>query len=448
MLSLSKLEQITELREKKLPIPRDNRFTQKTAIQIRIDEMNYSGHAQESELSQYAMSNHFKSDKHTNGYNNGYNNGYDNGCNNGYNSRVVDNTEEDEIFPNQEVVEEPVEDYYTAENKNSLLLFEENDTVDIPSFLKVLELDNEWYLYGTANPNSFYKALLYQTQPDIILKSNKERANFVNTFKQEIAIKVDDIYKKNNYKQLRFNRHRMTEELLGGATDITYPVIILVSDYLKVNICILDIVVGRYKYIKSSVETDNILFVVELSSVFLPLMHTSAKNFVSSDVISKVKKNFEMSQVPTCYKDRQLIKLVENHKNNIGDIDTNTDIVNNVIVENTDNNVIDIKDIVVDTKNIVVDTNDIVVDTDNNVIDIKDILENTKDIVVARPKVLSEVVKSKVRLQLKPASIMHQLPELQEMAETLGITSVKVGKTKDISKTKKELFDEITAFYN
>jgi len=437
MLSLSKLEQITELREKKLPIPRDNRFTQKTAIQIRIDEMNYSGHAQESELSQYAMSNHFKSDKHTNGYNNGYNNGYDNGCNNGYNSRVVDNTEEDEIFPNQEVVEEPVEDYYTAENKNSLLLFEENDTVDIPSFLKVLELDNEWYLYGTANPNSFYKALLYQTQPDIILKSNKERANFVNTFKQEIAIKVDDIYKKNNYKQLRFNRHRMTEELLGGATDITYPVIILVSDYLKVNICILDIVVGRYKYIKSSVETDNILFVVELSSVFLPLMHTSAKNFVSSDVISKVKKNFEMSQVPTCYKDRQLIKLVENHKNNIGDIDTNTDIVNNVI--DIDNNVIDIKDIYI---------KDIVVDTDNNVIDIKDIIVDTNDIVVARPKVLSEVVKSKVRLQLKPASIMHQLPELQEMAETLGITSVKVGKTKDISKTKKELFDEITAFYN
>ena len=427
MLSLSKLEQITELREKKLPIPRDNRFTQKTAIQIRIDEMNYSGRAQESELSQYAMSNHFKSDKHNNAYNNGYDNGYDNGCNNEYNNRVVDNTEEDEIFPNQEVVEEPVEDYYTAENKNSLLLFEENDTVDIPSFLKVLELDNEWYLYGTANPNSFYKALLYQTQPDIILKSNKERANFVNTFKQEIAIKVDDIYKKNNYKQLRFNRHRMTEELLGGATDITYPVIILVSDYLKVNICILDIVVGRYKYIKSSVETDNILFVVELSSVFLPLMHTSAKNYVSSDVISKVKKNFEMSQVPTCYKDRQLIKLVENHKNNIGDINTNTDIDNNVIVENTDNNVIDIKDIVVDTKDIVIDTN---------------------DIVVARPKVLSEVVKSKVRLQLKPASIMHQLPELQEMAETLGITSVKVGKTKDISKTKKELFDEITAFYN
>ena len=439
MLSLSKLEQITELREKKLPIPRDNRFTQKTAIQIRIDEMNYSGHAQESELSQYAMSNHFKSDKHTNGYNNGYNNGYDNGCNNGYNSRVVDNTEEDEIFPNQEVVEEPVEDYYTAENKNSLLLFEENDTVDIPSFLKVLELDNEWYLYGTANPNSFYKALLYQTQPDIILKSNKERANFVNTFKQEIAIKVDDIYKKNNYKQLRFNRHRMTEELLGGATDITYPVIILVSDYLKVNICILDIVVGRYKYIKSSVETDNILFVVELSSVFLPLMHTSAKNFVSSDVISKVKKNFEMSQVPTCYKDRQLIKLVENHKNNIGGIDAD-------IVVDTDNNVIDIDNNVIDIKDI--DIKDIVVDTDNNVIDIKDIIVDTNDIVVARPKVLSEVVKSKVRLQLKPASIMHQLPELQEMAETLGITSVKVGKTKDISKTKKELFDEITAFYN
>lgn len=439
MLSLSKLEQITELREKKLPIPRDNRFTQKTAIQIRIDEMNYSGHAQESELSQYAMSNHFKSDKHTNGYNNGYNNGYDNGCNNGYNSRVVDNTEEDEIFPNQEVVEEPVEDYYTAENKNSLLLFEENDTVDIPSFLKVLELDNEWYLYGTANPNSFYKALLYQTQPDIILKSNKERANFVNTFKQEIAIKVDDIYKKNNYKQLRFNRHRMTEELLGGATDITYPVIILVSDYLKVNICILDIVVGRYKYIKSSVETDNILFVVELSSVFLPLMHTSAKNFVSSDVISKVKKNFEMSQVPTCYKDRQLIKLVENHKNNIGGIDAD-------IVVDTDNNVIDIDNNVIDIKDI--DIKDIVVDTDNNVIDIKDIIVDTNDIVVARPKILSEVVKSKVRLQLKPASIMHQLPELQEMAETLGITSVKVGKTKDISKTKKELFDEITAFYN
>jgi hypothetical protein len=159
-------------------------------------------------------------------------------------------------------------------------------------------------------------------------------------------------------------------------------------------------------------------------------MHTSEKNYVSSDVISKVKKNFEMSQVPTCYKDRQLIKLVENHKNNIGDIVIDT--------------VINIKDI--DIKDI--DTNDIVVDTKDIVVDIKDIVENTKDIVVARPKVLSEVVKSKVRLQLKPASIMHQLPELQEMAETLGITSVKVGKTKDISKTKKELFDEITAFYN
>ena len=42
MITLSKLEQITKLREKELRIPKDNKFTQKTAIEIRgIAEYRY-----------------------------------------------------------------------------------------------------------------------------------------------------------------------------------------------------------------------------------------------------------------------------------------------------------------------------------------------------------------------------------------------------------------------
>ena len=59
MITLSKLEQITKLREKELRIPIDNKFTQKTAIEMKLEELRNIDTVLADENINFVMTNDF-----------------------------------------------------------------------------------------------------------------------------------------------------------------------------------------------------------------------------------------------------------------------------------------------------------------------------------------------------------------------------------------------------
>ena len=206
MISLEKLSQITKFKERDLSIPVDNRFIQPNAIQMKVNEMNKQLENIKEPIIKHSIESEFVADK----------------------MEIID-------------VEEPS---YREEVSN--FVFEENEILNIPVQLNSLSLEQEqWYLYGTHNPNSFYKALLYLHDSSVMLKSNGEKMKYVSTFLQEMAIMTDSIYMKYNYKSAKFNKRNIRQTIMDGGVD--YPATVLSADYVKHNLCIVDMILNKYQ---------------------------------------------------------------------------------------------------------------------------------------------------------------------------------------------------------
>ena len=162
MITLSKLEQITKLREKELRIPIDNKFTQKTAIEMKLEELRNIDTVLADENINFVMTNNFNK-----------------------NSKE-ENMEDMELNYKENIVAE--DDIYGNLKGETMIIYEENEVCNIPNNISSLNLPDEWYIYGTKNPNSYYKSILYLTSPDSILQSNKEKNNYVSSLKQEMAL--------------------------------------------------------------------------------------------------------------------------------------------------------------------------------------------------------------------------------------------------------------------
>jgi len=83
---------------------------------------------------------------------------------------------------------------------DALIIYVENETAPLPEVIinllyEVGNYQDEWYIYGVKNPESFYKSFLLLTQIDFIIKNKTEKKNEVATFKREMALHYETFYK-------------------------------------------------------------------------------------------------------------------------------------------------------------------------------------------------------------------------------------------------------------
>ena len=268
MISLDKLAQVSKFRERELHLPPDNQFTQQTAVQMKVAELERLQQATENVVIKHTMESEF----------------------------IEQHTVQDPM----ELLEEDNEIIYMDDSVSNSLVYEENEVIDaIPAHLSPLKLSgNSWYLYGVRNPNSYYKSLLYITDQDVLLKSHREKVKFVATFQQEMAIMTDTIFKKNNYRDMKFNKKDIRQNIMNN--ECTYPALVLSADYIKQDICIIDIVIKRYQLIESA-ETNNRepIVIIQEVDTYLPLMNTEGNHNISMAILDNIKNNFEKIDVPT-----------------------------------------------------------------------------------------------------------------------------------------------------
>jgi len=195
MISIEKLiQQLQQCKDNKITLSQqNNKFIQKTAIDIRKDELNFlNTNFQHLNEANYTMDSEYEKL----------------------------NKENETIKQSINNIKTKTQDSNNLIPNKSLIIYNENETATLPEIVCTLfntltndiniNIDtNSLYIYGIKNPESFYKSFLLLTKVDFIIKNNTEKKNEVATFKREMAIQYETFYKTLNYRKYKFSRNDM-----------------------------------------------------------------------------------------------------------------------------------------------------------------------------------------------------------------------------------------------
>jgi hypothetical protein len=363
MISIEKLIQaVNSFNEKPLTLPEDVRFVQRTACDLRKEELEIQRNINKDKVEQatnvvcdYTMSKDFG----------------------------VKQLNKAKQLPLQQQVA-------VAVATTSSLSYVDNEIIDIPAVLlnifKHIKYDiSEWYIYGMKNPNSFFKAVLMLNNSEYILKTNADKINYSMTFKREIAIQLDALYRQYKYQQWNFKKLDMVNQLLNESV-ITYALIIATADYIKKSLVILDINKKDYQIYPSQENVDDYYFIIKDGATYLPIMNSNGNHKFNDSLVSYIKNTYDLAAIESTFK----TVLIAANKETSQEIITPTP-----------------TSVAVTTVNVNVNSN----------------VE-----------------------KVKFAESKMTLIQIQELAKVRGLDITKEGKQgKQISKTKKELCDEMNA---
>lgn len=288
MINIDKLaDTLCNFKGRSYKLPVENRFTQRTAYEMKIDELENLISNNCEELNDYL-------DK-----------------------RMLITSE-----PKREKYNNKQEDLINISNNiiSNSIIFNNEDILDIPDKLFCIfenhssKLDkSKYYLYGIKNDDSFYYATVLLTQKDYIIKSKSEKSGAIMSFKREMGLKVNTSYNNFDYKQLKFKKSNMISELMEDGI-LNYSLIVTTSDYINKNICIIDIDKKSYLYIPTTIINDNddendesyggFLMMIKINDYYLPIMNTDGINIFDTRILSLIKDNFEKQEIDSCYRER------------------------------------------------------------------------------------------------------------------------------------------------
>ena len=294
MINIDKLaETLSNFKGKTFKLPQENRFTQRTAFQMKVEELENMVENDCEELNDYLdkrmiITSEKKSSTHN---------------------------ENTNIQQQQELIN------MTSNFISNSIIFNNEDIINIPDNLfcifknskSRLDIKN-YYLYGIKNEDSFYNAIVLLTQKDYIIKSKSEKSGAIISFKREMGLKVNISYNNYDYKQLKFKKSNMISELMEDGI-LNYSLIVSTSDYINRNICIIDIDKKTYLYIPTTIiedddndDNDNniygFLMMIKINNYYLPIMNTNGINIFDTKILSIIKDNFEKEEIDSCYRER------------------------------------------------------------------------------------------------------------------------------------------------
>lgn len=288
MISIEKLMQnLMQCRDSNLVLPRlndadDNPFVQKTAIELRRMELEKV----EEVFTQLNESN-FTMDKELEALN-----------------RNLAGISGSSVNTSSFTVA-------TSISPDALIIYVENETAPLPEVILNLlstvgKSQDEWYIYGVKNSESFYKSFLLLTQLDFIIKNKTEKKNEVATFKREMALHYETFYKTLEYRNLRLPHHDMIHKLTSIDNYCGYDALRFLCDYCQVNLILLDIIEKKYLDVrytpntlvpgvvkKSHLVSEFIIIIKYVSETYLPLMNSNGTHIFTPTALDWIACNYE-----------------------------------------------------------------------------------------------------------------------------------------------------------
>jgi hypothetical protein len=282
MISIEKLIQaVSGFNEKAIVLPEDERFIQKTVYDLRREELELQRELNQNKTMQatktvcdYTMSKEFGAKP---------------------SNKQISQQLNQQL--QQQLVQQP---------QSTNFSYVENEVIDIPNTLtnlfKVVNKQvSEWYIYGMKNPNSFFKAVLMLNNPEYILKTNSDKINYSMTFKRELAIHLDALYKQYKYQQWNFKKLDMVNQLLNENV-INYALIISTADYVKKSLIVLDINKKEYQVYPSQ-ETPNLYYLITKDGqTFLPIMNSNGIHTFEDSLMNYIRNTYDLASIEAPFK--------------------------------------------------------------------------------------------------------------------------------------------------
>ena len=298
MINLDKLiDVLSNFKERPYKLPQTNKYTQKSAYEMKVDELEKMVENNCEQLNDYLdktmnitsdsrKTRYFSKDKDTKNNINQTNNFYIPDSNNTNESNQI-------IFNNEEIIDIP---------DSISCLFNEKNGLD----------KSAYYIYGIKNNDSFFNSIVLLTQKDYIIKSKSEKSGTITSFKRELGLKVNMAYSQYDYKELKFKKNNMVTQLMEEGI-INYSLIVATSDYIQENICVIDINKKSFMFIPSTIyendDNDTVvnrkcIIILKINEYYIPIMNTNGNHLFNGDIMNVVSHNFEKEIIQKEFKER------------------------------------------------------------------------------------------------------------------------------------------------
>ena len=94
---------------------------------------------------------------------------------------------------------------------------------------------------------------------------------------------------------------------LLNSNQISYPIMIYLTDYNSCNICIIDLTRQSYQILDTvSEESDCYFIIIKDGNTYIPVMNNSGNHFVNKVYLDYVKERFQQEDVQSPNKERLL----------------------------------------------------------------------------------------------------------------------------------------------
>lgn len=310
MINLERLiDVLSNFKERPYKLPQTNKYTQKSAYEMKIDELEKMVESNGSQLNDYLdKTMNITSESRKAHY---------------FNKKDNTNVNSNFYVPSEEIPQD-----------SNQIIFNNEEIIDIPDTISCLFNDQngldktKYYIYGIKNNESFFNSIVLLTQKDYIIKSKSEKSGAITSFKRELGLKVNTAYSQYDYKQLKFKKSNMVSELMEEGI-INYSLIVATSDYIQENICIIDINNKSFSFIPTTIYEDeddqsqnvdgkNCIMIIKINEFYIPIMNTNGNHLFNYSILDIVKQNFEKEIMAKEYKERTEYVIKKISKDNSG----------------------------------------------------------------------------------------------------------------------------------
>ena len=193
----------------------------------------------------------------------------------------------------------PKEKSYKVINKsinNDFIKYNLNEIINLPKKISgIIDLNNH-YSFGVNKKNSLLYSVLITIDNKFKLSNEKDKDILVNELINLLHENLSSFYKNNKYSKCGLKKIKMEELLKQRLVDDTF--ILYLSDYLKINIIVMDIIKESYvitKDFNNTLKTIVLLRHTEENSdvIYLPLLNIFGelpKNDIYSNISSSYRK--------------------------------------------------------------------------------------------------------------------------------------------------------------
>ena len=191
-----------------------------------------------------------------------------------------------------------MEDKPKVDNKK-IYLCKEGQIRDIPFILQTLfGKHKNYYIYGTPGKFSFYHSILNIMNSEFILQGSIHKDKIIDECKNNLVYKIDELYKKFNYKKMKFPSKGVIRENLLNSSVFLPQVNTYIADYYNTCLLIIDTQTYLYSLMNDFSKDKEFIIMIRKNNYFQPILGVDGKHKFSWEIMKKIstilKPEFEM----------------------------------------------------------------------------------------------------------------------------------------------------------